>query len=163
MTLLHAAREPVERASRLGHAGRTMTRDELRTLDEKLSGAYPSWLSELLTLVPLCGLELGWQELEPARDFDGVAWLEWCDARGVLSESVDCHPGLAILEAGYVNVASCTMGSGDPYFVCIHDGGDPPLYRVAHDVSDSADVIVAEARTLVAPSLSDFFNVARVG
>ncbi|HEY5959743.1 MAG TPA: hypothetical protein VIV60_24485 [Polyangiaceae bacterium] len=51
-------------------------------------------------------------------------------------------------------------GSGDPYFVCVHEGEDPPLYHVHHDVSDRAAVILNEGRVLVAPHLSEFLASA---
>ena len=160
MSLLEAALSLVERASARGKRGRLLTNAELQTLQQKLGGVYPVWLSDLLTSAPLCGLELGWQAYPPEGDFDGIQWLEWADAAGVVSESVDCYPGAVILPSGYVNVASCSGGSGDPYFVCIHDGQDPPLYQVFHDVSDQPEVILAEGRALVAPSLSQFFASA---
>jgi hypothetical protein len=54
------------------------------------------------------------------------------------------------------------MGSGDSYFICAHDGDDPPLYRVIHDVSATCEAILAEGRILVSPRLSEFFQSARV-
>ena len=94
-----------------------------------------------------------------ARSFE---WLEWCDAAGVVSESVDCYPGLAILPAGFVNVASCSGGSGDPYFISVNEGDDPPLYRMLHDVSDRAEIVLAGGRIVVSSRLSDFLNGALV-
>lgn len=34
---------------------------------------------------------------------------------------------------GYVPVGSCATGSGDPYFIKIHDTPPGPLYRIYHD------------------------------
>jgi hypothetical protein len=97
----------------------------------------------------------------PDGEDDGVAFVEWAAAADIRSESIDRYPGLAIRGLGYVNVAG-NDGSGDPFFVCVHDGDDPPLYRVFHDVSDKGDVIVADGRELVAPALSSFFDSAIV-
>ncbi|MBM2813076.1 MAG: hypothetical protein HW416_3835 [Chloroflexi bacterium] len=88
--------------------------------------------------------------------------MQWSDARNIRSESLECYPGCAILPRGYVNVASCLEGSGDPYFICLTQGEDPPLYRVYHDVSDQPDLILEEGLHEVAPSLSTFFRTARV-
>ena len=160
MNLKTEAAALVARAKRLNAIGRTASRDDLKALDTALSGKYPSWLAELVATMPLWGLELGWQAYEPSADADGMEWLELCDAKGIVSESVECYPGLAILPEGYVNVGSCTGGSGNPYFISIHDGGDPPLYRIFHDVSDDPSIILVEGRETVASSLSEFFHCA---
>lgn len=160
MQLRDAAESLVSRATACGMRGRTLTSAEIETLSRALKGVYPLWLSDLLVSFPLCGLELGWQAYPPESDYDGIEWLEWSDAVGVISESLECYPGLAILPAGFVNIASCSGGSGDPYFVSIHEGEDPPLYQVYHDVSDRAEVILAEGRVLVAPHLSEFLTSA---
>jgi hypothetical protein len=156
MTVREAAGILIERAAARGLRGRVIPAGEMRKVLDALGGAYPTWLADLLTTVPLAGLELGWQEFEPEPDYDGRAWLFWSDARNILSESAECYPGLAILPAGYVNVASCSMGSGDPYFINVHEGVDPPLYRVYHDVGHEADSILAGGRILVASHLSEF-------
>jgi hypothetical protein len=160
MHLRNAAESLVSRARARGRRGRTLTSDELQTLNRALDGVYPQWLADLLASVPLCGLELGWQAYPPESDFDGVEWLEWSDAAGVISESLECYPGLAILPAGFINIGSCSSGSGDPYFVSVHEGEDPPLYHVYHDVSDRAEVILNEGCLLVAPHLSEFLASA---
>ena len=118
------------------------------------------WFVELLTTVPLAGLELGWHAQDPEPGFDGLAWMEWSDEKNIRSESIDCYPGLAILKQGYINVAFCTEGSGDPYFVCMEEGDDPPLYQVYHDVSDEPKIIISKGRQKVAAKLSEFFRDA---
>jgi hypothetical protein len=120
---------------------------------------YPAWLLDLLTAIPLCGLRLGWQAYPPEPGFDGVLWVEVSDAAGILSESLELYPGLAITPAGYVNFGG-SDGSGDPYFICAYEGDDPPLYEVYHDVGSEAEAILAEGRTVVSPRLSEFFRVA---
>jgi hypothetical protein len=148
----------VPRAAAHGHRGRTLTADERQRVTAALP-AYPAWLLDLLSAVPLCGLRLGWQAHPPDGDFDGVLWVEVSDAAGILSESLELYPGLAIAPAGYVNFGG-SDGSGDPYFVCAHEGDDPPLYEVYHDVGAEAEAILAEGRKLVSHRLSEFFRVA---
>lgn len=70
------------------------------------------------------------------------------------SEMLECYPGTAIREHGYICVAGCTLGSGDQYYICNSDGDDPPLYQIYHDVSD-----VADGRAGVFPSLSELFEL----
>jgi hypothetical protein len=135
---------------------------ELDRLIADLAVPFPQWLRELFEAVPLCGIELGWQAYEPHGDYDGIAIIEWSDARGIRSESLECYPGCAVRSAGYVNVGGDGGGGGDPYFVSIHEGEDPPLYQIYHDVSDQAAKIIAEARRVVSPKLSEFLASARV-
>ena len=151
--LKRAAAELVARASRLDRVGKSDDRSALQALNDEMGGRLPAWYVELLTMFPLCGLELGW------RDEDQVDWMLWNDHRGIRSESVECYPGLPILSRGYVNVASDAGGSGDPYFIST-DSNDPPVYRVYHDVSDQADQILAQGRNLIAASLSELFRKA---
>lgn len=158
MQIRSAATDLAQRAATRGQHGQIIPPADLIALVRDLGVPLPAWLSDLLTSVPLSGLELGWQE---SPGSDGIAWLRWSDALGIRSESLECFPGCAILPRGYISVASCLEGSGDPYFVCLSEGDDPPLYRVYHDVSDEADVIIAEGLLQVAPSLSSFFRTAR--
>ena len=159
MGVTGVARVLADRAAALGKPGRTLSPDERIRMTEALTN-YPSWLLDLLSSVPLVGLELGWQADEPQSEDDGLAWVRISDAAGILRESLELHPGLDILPAGYVNFGGDAIGGGDPYFVPINEGMDPPLYQVYHDVGDDAATILAEGRILVAPSLSEFFRTA---
>ena len=158
MDVRTAAEALVARAAALGIRGRTLSPDERQRISAGLP-VYPAWLLDLLSAVPLCGLRLGWQAYEPKPDFDGVMWVEVSDADGILSESLDLYPGIGILPAGYVNFGG-SDGSGDPYFLCAHEGDDPPLYEVYHDAGSETESILAEGRNLVAPKLSEFFRLA---
>src|SRR5262245_40075361 len=102
MVVRAAAEALAARAAALGRRGRTLTADERERVATALP-AYPAWLLDLLSAVPLCGLQLGWQAYPPEADFDGVLWIEVSDAAGILSESLELYPGIGILPAGYVN------------------------------------------------------------
>jgi len=157
MTVLAQAQKLIHRAAEKGSRGKIITREQMKELAGDLGLEVPSWLTELVTTVPLCGLELGWKAYDPAPGFDGVMWMEWSDADNIRSDSLECYPGLAILKHGYINVASCSQGSGDPYFICVKQGDDPPLYQVYHDIGDKSKVILAKGRRQVASTLSQFF------
>lgn len=73
---------------------------------------------------------------------------------------LDCYPGLAIRELGYVCIGGCTLGSGDQYYICSSDGANPPVYQIYHDVSDVADEIIAGGREIVFQKLSELFDAA---
>ena len=158
---VQAAERTVARAKAVGLRGSTIAVADLDSLEADLGFVFPVWLRHLLTEIPLSGVPLGLQVQPPDGEDDGVAFVEWATAADIRSESISCYPGLAICGLGYVNVAG-NDGTGDPLFVCIHDGDDPPLYRVFHDVSDKGDVIVAQGRELIAPTLSSFFDSAIV-
>ncbi|WP_020470618.1 hypothetical protein [Zavarzinella formosa] len=157
MSVREAAEELVTRAAAAGRRGRVLTSDEASMLTDEVTG-YPGWLAELLAQVPLCGLELGWPEPELGEP----QWLEWADANAAKSESVEFYPGLAILPAGYVNVAADAGGGSDPFFISVHEGPDPALYQIYHDVGSEAEDILRDGRKLVAPSLSAFFKSALI-
>lgn len=155
--LKEAALKFVERAKQNGSDGKILDKEVIEELNKKLKGNLPEWYAELIMTVPICHLELGRQAFEPEDDFDGIDWMEFCDDRGIISESVDCYPGLAILEKGYLNIAADSMGGGNPYFIDITKGDDPPVYQVCHDVSDTPEIIIARAMNLVSEHLSDLF------
>ena len=157
-----AAEELIRRANASGQIGAPIERGDMDRLIADTEGRIPRWLADPFVSAPLSGLGLGWQADEPAGDFDGVIWLRMSDAGTIRSESLACYPGLAIIDRGFINIASCNEGSGDPYFVCADDGDDPPVYQVYHDVSDQSDAILAHRRRIVAGSLSGFFRSARV-
>ena len=151
-----AALELVERATAAGLTGSVADSAEIEQVTQDLGGKLPNWYAELISAFPLCGLDLGWQ------DEDDTSWMIWSTPKQLRSESLEAYPGLAILERGYINVALCAHGSGDPYFIPTDKGDNPPLYQVYHDVSDKPDEIIAEGLQLVSASLSEFFRTATV-
>ena len=50
-----------------------------------------------------------------------------------IDEAENFYPGIAVSPDGYVPVAGCLDGSGDPYFIKVSDGPNGALYRVYHD------------------------------
>jgi len=50
-----------------------------------------------------------------------------------LQESTEYYPGIGVRNHGYIPVAGCEIGSGDPYFININDGENGPLYCIFHD------------------------------
>ena len=160
--LKKAVIELVERAKKAGRSGQLTDAKTMNKLVNDMGEKIPAWYVELVVNFPLCGLEIAWQSDEPTEGYDGIAWMEWSDPNGIRSESLDCFPGRAIPEKGWINVASDLMGGGDPYFLPTDKGDNPPVYQVYHDVSDKADVILANGCRLVAASLSDLFQQAKV-
>ena len=48
-------------------------------------------------------------------------------------ELANAWPGIGVAADGYVPVASCSIGSGDYYYINCNDGPNGPLYRIYHD------------------------------
>ncbi|MDT0581712.1 hypothetical protein [Brumicola blandensis] len=51
----------------------------------------------------------------------------------ILEEANEFYPGLAVIKEGFIPVAICLQGSGDPYFINANDGKSGRLYRIYHD------------------------------
>jgi hypothetical protein len=149
------ANQFVQRAAAGGHSGHRADFGALVALNAEMGHHIPEWLISLMTTVPLCGLEVNWQ----ANDLDGS--IEWADTNDIRSESLECYPGLAILERGFVNIGCDPYGSGDSYFIPTDRGDDPPVFQVYHDVSDQADEILSRGLFEVSPRLSDLFRSAK--
>lgn len=146
----------VEKSRVAGSTGSIGEPAEIAQLKSDLGDNLPTWYAELLGTFPLGGLDLGWQEGEQ------MTWMTWSTPAQMRSESLEAYPGLAILQHGYLNVASCAHGSGDPYFIPTNAGDDPPLYRVYHDVSADPDQILERGLHLICDSISTFFEAAQV-
>src|SRR5262245_43511363 len=155
-----AALRLVRRAEVQGLQGTTADAQVLADLDRETHAGVPPWYVELLTTVPLCGLELGWPGYPPGEDEPGTAWMQWSSAVDMRTESLNRHPGLDIQGHGYLNVALDIDGNGDPYFMPVREGDDPPVYRVYDEAGWGPEQILAEGLLLVARSLSELFDTA---
>ncbi len=146
---------------RVSKVGRKATLEEINSINRDCNNIIPNWYAELLMKYPICGLELGWQQFEPEEDFDGINWMQWSKPEMMKSEMIEAYPGIAIYKHGYLNVATCSHGSGDPYFININEGENPRVLQVFHDVSEKFEIIVKEGIDIVAESLSEFFKKAK--
>jgi len=79
---------------------------------------------------------LAGKEIEISADADLSrvgASLKLCDEAAAKSEANDFYPGLIAKADGYVPIGECLIGSGDPYFISVHDEQPGPVYRIYHD------------------------------
>lgn len=139
---------------------RAASADEINQLQMRLGNKVPNWFIELISQVPLIGAEFGFHEFEPAESFDGVSYMIWADPNTIIEESLDYIPGRAIFEHGFICVASCSHGSGDPFFIQIGNDENPKVYRVFHDCGDDSKLILKEGMSLASEKLSDLFKDA---
>nr|WP_256371026.1 SMI1/KNR4 family protein [Psychrobacillus sp. OK028] len=96
--------------------GKTATESDLTRLEKELKIKLPEWYIELYTTVPLIDAEFGIQEDEPDEDYDGVSYIIWGGVDDIIDESTKYEPGISALEDGFVFLASCSHGSGDPIY-----------------------------------------------
>jgi len=64
-------------------------------------------------------------------------------------EAANFWPGIAVLPDGYIPVAGCITGSGDPYFIRASEGPNGRLYRVYHDAVSEEGYKAEDAITVV--------------
>ena len=92
-------------------------------LNQECGGIIPGWYIELVTTYPLCGLKLAGIVRADAATTRFVDALS--DPGGMRREMLEYYPGVAIHGRGYINVAGCSHGTGDPYFIRARDEDDP--------------------------------------
>jgi hypothetical protein len=73
-------------------------------------------------------------DISDRDDLSGVgASIQLFNEADAASEANDVYPGLVVKADGYVPIACCAEGSGDPYFIRIQDQHPGPVYRIYHD------------------------------
>jgi hypothetical protein len=141
--------------------GRRVSHTEIKELQARLTIPLPDWYVELLSTYPLAGLDLDFPLYEAEGDEDGYFPIEIATPQNIISETEECYPGLAIRELGYACLAIDPTGGGDPYFIKVAEGDNPPVYQVYHDVSDVGTEIEAMGMVKIADSLAEFFDKSR--
>jgi hypothetical protein len=85
------------------------------------------------------------------------------EPNGIIRERLEMYPGIATAPLSYVAIGTCPEGSGDPYFVKVTCGEDPPLVRIPHEGLEHNLSFTESAIEVARPILSDFFPAARLG
>ena len=93
---------------------------------------FPEYWSNFLAQNALVGRSA---TVPKTSDLSGLgADLQFFSEAEAIEESEEFYPGIAVAPDGFIPVASCLKGSGDPYFINKHDGVNGVLYRIYHDV-----------------------------
>lgn len=92
----------------------------------------PKYWLDFLSKFDLEGKEYAIPEQDDLSEMG--ASLKILDQNGIHLEMNEAYPGIIVKEQGYIPIASCCYGSGDPYFINENDGPNGPLYRILHDV-----------------------------
>ena len=123
--------------------GKTVNESDIVKLEKELKITLPNWYIELYTTVPLIDTEFGVREDEPDEDFDGISYMICGGIDDIIEESTKFEPGKSALTDGYVFLASCSHGSGDPIFVKLNaeDSDEARVYRIYHDDFTKAQLV----------------------
>ncbi len=122
----------------------------------------PVWLLDALQNYPLSGVCFS---LDENDDESGLgADLKWFSAGEIIEEALFFYPGKVVVNLGYIPIAACLVGSGDPYFLKMKDSNleDPALVRVPHDLVSEDGSYPENEIEVVCSTLSVFFNLSDV-
>ena len=143
---------------RLGKPGDVLDKESLLSLRQHEGANVPDWLVELLTELPLGGVQVG----VAADDLEMPLFFEIGDAALIEEINVDSYPGEYLFPRGYVALGCGAAWAGD-IFVVATSSDDPPVYQVWHDVSDDPEELeqaILEGKPgtrRLAASLSELF------
>lgn len=138
---------------------------DVDALPDAVAGRVPAWLLAVNREVAIAG---GTFEISDDEDLSGLGGsLRWLTSHELAEEAVEFYPGIAALAAGFVPVAGCLDGSGDPYFIAgDSESADTPLLRIPLDsvvVRDGADTIDRAAIETVCQRVSELIELATAG
>jgi len=143
--------------------GSKMTRTEVADLARNVPPElFPEWLMDALQNYPLLGVCFS---LDEDDDESGLgADLKWFTVDQMIEEALFAYPGKVVLNLGYLPVAACLAGSGDPYFLKMKGGNldDPALVRIPHDLVSEDDSYSEREIEVVCKTLSRFFNLSEI-
>ncbi|MGJ4915698.1 hypothetical protein [Bradyrhizobium oligotrophicum] len=142
-------------------AGAVATDVDVGMLTSRLDGRLiPDWLRSLLTTYALAGECF---DLPSDADASGLGVsLIWLTPRQIVSEAMECEPGLSVTPLGFIPIGACAVGSGDPYFLDLRQGAaDPPLVRIPHDFAVEQPYPLDRIE-IVTRTLSAFFATAKL-
>ena len=82
----------------------------------------------------------------------------------IVKEANEFYPGLIVKKDGFIPVASCLQGSGDPYFINVNDGPNGCLYRIYHDAEmiDDDNYNLDDAVNIVLNNYTDLLKFVSV-
>ena len=134
--------------------GEKEEKESFDLLGAELKSILPNWYYELLTKFPINGLTIDFH-----MDADDERSIEFVGFEGIQDEFYDLYPGCAIGNLGYLCIGEDPTGGGDPYFININEGDNPPVYQIYHDVSDVGEEIIQEGREKIVNQLSELFKI----
>jgi hypothetical protein len=139
--------------------GSAATEEDVRLLRSRLNTSLvPDWFVALLRENRLAGVSFSLAEYDDESKFG--AELLWLTPTQIVSEATECQPGTSVVPLGYIPVAGCAEGSGDPYFLDMRAAAnDPPLVRIPDDFAGKGPYPLDRIE-LVTETLSKFLSKA---
>lgn len=146
-------------------AGKVLERDDLEALNSKLDRLIPEWYIDIVTTMPLSGLNIGWQAFPPEDDFDGVEEITLLDTSLLNECNLESYPGKHLLKIGYFSFGYGSNWAGNCFAFNPMDGSNPPVYEVWHDAAQNPEEMLAAIKerngvSLVATKFSELFDSA---
>ena len=111
---------------------------------------HPEYWSEFLRLNALVGREVCIPEEQDESELG--AELKLYDEEASREEAEEYYPGIAVASDGFVPVATCISGSGNPYLINTADGSGGPLYRIYHESVAAEPYDRSDAVAVVLPN-----------
>lgn len=138
--------------------GQKLSAKDIRRVASATGVALSPEISTLLASFPLVGLTLS--IADDANESGSDVELKWMTADEMIEEATDAYPGIVAVQHGYLPVAMCMEGSGDPYFLRLADGA---VVRILHDFVDAdEEELDPEGIELVARSIAKLIEMAEI-
>lgn len=133
--------------------GRLLSLEELHSL-KKLCPVVSLGNLEILSTLPIVGCSMSVSENDDLSEMG--AELQIMTAEEIADEATNFYPGIPALPLGYLPIAKCLEGSGDPYFIKCPQG---TVVRIPHEAVDDDGLLVEDIET-VATSLRAMLETA---
>jgi len=140
--------------------GKPVTAAESEVLRNKISAQLiPTWLLDALMVYPIVGTRFRFSE---EQDHSGLGVdMRWLTPAQTISEAIEAYPGIPASVCGYLPIGMCLQGSGDPYFLKMISGDDPPVVRIPHQAVRENKLLEDQVE-LVTEHLSTFLDQAKI-
>lgn len=133
--------------------GITQDDTDFKKLKNEVKQMIPSWIKSMLLDFKIANLILDFKTNE-----DEELSIQFNTFEQIENACLNMYPGCAIFELGYIGIGEDPCGSGDPFFIRIDEGDNPPVYQIYHDVSEQGKEIIKEGKELIANKFSDIFK-----
>ena len=141
--------------------GEEVPEEDFDELSAELLEKLPFWQKEMLVKYPLANQVLSIPHINP--EFEGVYhMIELIGPEEIEGETLECYPGCAIFEFGYICIGQDGEGMGNSYFISIKEGDNPPVYQIEHDISENGEELLAGEQSMIVKSLSELFKNAEI-
>lgn len=126
---------------------------DYRCLDKKIQTCLPFWIKSMLIDFEIANLIIDFKAIDIER-----LSIQFNCFKAIEDACLHRYPGCAIFDLSYIGIGEDPTGSGDPFFINLNEGNNPPVYQIFHDVSDIGEKILQKGKKRIAHKLSDIFR-----